>query len=187
MVGAINGQIQKPGDKQGRQTHGAGGGGQDAAETLFVAIPEHLQDGRMEELLLLVFRQVPDTQGGEVLDPLAVGMPAGVAGDYYIGFAAEQGFIDLFLQGQGHAVDLVEGIGEVGQLGAGLAQSGLGGAQEAGEDLLAEVPILREGIKGRKIGQEQQIDHADDGEGLEEIQEMGAADPFQEPLVEFLD
>jgi len=95
VVGAVDGQTQGPGDAQGGQADGAGGGRVDAGVATGVDEMEHFQQRRVEKFLIGVLFDLVDPDGMEVLDARFVDALSLVAGDDGEAFSGPDGQFGL--------------------------------------------------------------------------------------------
>jgi hypothetical protein len=112
------GSCRKSGDGQSSQTDRARRRGMDVVESFLLAVREHLQQRRVEEGLLLVFRQVVGADGRKMNDSLLRRPVLVVAGDQGIGTIGLGGKVDLLLERKGDTVDFIKGVREMGQMNA---------------------------------------------------------------------
>ena len=181
VVGAVNRQAQGPGDAQGGQTDGAGRGRMDVGVVAGVDEVEHFQERRIKQLLVRVDFEIVDADGTEILHarlehPLAV-----VAGNDGQAFAGADGQFGLLAQGTGHAVDLVEGIGEMGHP-QGVRHTVLPEHRPSG--LGAELAVLGEDGIGHEIGRQDGVERPGRTHGAEDIEDIGPADMVEQGLGE---
>ncbi len=123
MVGGVDGQAQDARRRQRHQAHRAGRGRVQVGEALAVAMVQHLQHRRVVQGKARVLRhgERADGRKGEhvgAVGQFRVGHAVGRAGDDLKALVVAAGDVQLHLQGAGHAVDVVEGVGEVAHVQA---------------------------------------------------------------------
>ena len=190
MIGAPNRQPQQPGDSQGRQSHGAGCGGLDMGEILFIAIVEDFQKRRMAQFLFGVFRQIKDPDGHKVVHPRPLRLRRFVAGDDGIVFIGADRGLCLAPEGKPHAVDFIKGVGKVCQVKLEVVVQ-IGGAaclpvRGMANDFRSEAPVLGERREGGQVRSQSQINYPGRGNGINQIKEISSRHRLAEMFVKLL-
>ena len=120
VVGAGSGNIHHAGDQQAEQSHGAGGTDMDAGKPLALDKVHHVQNRREIELQLGVFRQYKIAHRLESFHSLNSSFAIVTGSDHGQLDPTAPGGAYQALDGDGHAVDLVQGVGEQGDLFRGF-------------------------------------------------------------------
>ena len=94
--------------------------------------------------------------------------PVGAAGDQGIGFVMLDGPMNLLLQRFGNAIDILKGVGKMGELKGLIGCCGLGRA-EVPPHGFAEAAIFSKLGKGDKVGCQKGVEAAGRSDGRKDI------------------
>ena len=186
VVSAGYGQAKEPGDGEGRQPDGAGRCRVNVVEALAVAVFQHFQNRWVEDFLLFIFRQIVGADGFEMRYALLRLTVLIIAGDQRIAAIAHGSLLDLLLKGQGDAVDLIEGVGKVGDMRVvfdrllgcrGVFVESLG-------DLGPQVPAHGELGKGHEVGGQQGVKPAGRSDRMEDVEYIGTGKMIEQMVAE---
>ncbi len=115
VIGAVTGQLQDAGDRQGRQPDRTRGGRVDGGELFPVTVLQHFQERRKMKFEFRVLGQVVGSDRAKFLDfRFSVLFVDPVTGDDREPLVVLFGHGHLLLEGQRHPVDLIKGIGKMG-------------------------------------------------------------------------
>jgi hypothetical protein len=128
-------------------------------ETLFIAVVEHVQEGRYKKLQFRIFGDFVHANGQEIPNPIPVGAAVGIARDHSQVLIRFHRHFHLMLQGQRHSVDLVVGVGKMRYLNApALHLSRRPFLRKPFGNLFGKLFLLRKHLEGNKVGRKHRIE-----------------------------
>ena len=152
-------------------------------EAFFIAIVEHLQKGRDEELEFGIFGELVDADGHEIPNPFAGRVAAVIAGDHRQILVGPQSHFHLSLQGQSDTVHVVIGVGKMGHFHLPAVFPHQGPLlREAFEDLFRKLLLLGKHRESHKVGGKHRIEGTGGTQGMEQLEEVGPGNMIQDVI-----